>query len=88
MFRKFLVVAMIASALLLGLVGIAFAANPHPPGGTGQPGKTCGDPGATSTPGGGNSGNSPGSPFTGGVSDGKYNAAESQYDVACFQVTP
>ena len=38
-------------------------------------------------PGGDNSASSPGSPFTGGVSDGKYNVAKSQYDVACFQVT-
>jgi len=50
-----------------------------------------------STPGGGNSANSPGSPFVGGVSDGKYAGSQpqnsnnpnsvSQYGVACVQVS-
>ena len=84
MLRKLLIVGAIVFALLVGLVGIAFAANPP---GNGQPGQTCGSQTALNTPGGGNSANSPGSPFSGGVADGKYNTAESQYDVACFQVS-
>jgi hypothetical protein len=84
MLRKLLVITAVVSVLMVGPVGVAFAANPP---GNGQPGQTCGTDGATSAPGKGNSANSPGSPFVGGVADGKYNAAESQYDVACFQVT-
>jgi hypothetical protein len=84
MLRKLLIVTAIVSVLLVSLVGMAFAANPP---GQGQPGQTCGSQTAPNTPGGGTSASSPGSPFTGGVSDGKYNAAESQYDVACFQVS-
>jgi hypothetical protein len=83
--RKLLIMTAIVSVLLVGAVGMAFAANP--PGPPGPPGQTCGKGAATSTPGGGNSAGSPGSPFVGGVSDGKYNAAKSQYDVACFQVS-
>ena len=82
--RKLLIVTAIVSVLLVGLVGIASAANPP---GKGQPGQTCGSQTAPNTPGKGKSANSPGSPFVGGVSDGKYNVAESQYDVACFQVS-
>ncbi len=82
--RKLLIVTAIVCVSLISLAGIAFAANPP---GQGQPGQTCGSFFAPNTPGGGNSAGSPGSPFTGGVSDGKYNAAESQYDVACFQVS-
>jgi hypothetical protein len=82
--RKLLTAMAIASVLLVAFGGIAFAANPP---GQGQPGQSCGSQTAPNTPGGGNSANSPGSPFTGGVSDGKYNVAESQYDVACFQVS-
>jgi hypothetical protein len=82
--RRSLILTAIVSVLLAGIAGTSGAANPP---GQGQPGQTCGIGSAPNTPGGGNSANSPGSPFTGGVSDGKYNAAESQYDVACFQVS-
>jgi hypothetical protein len=82
--RKLLIVMAIVSVLLVAFGGIAFAANPP---GQGQPGQSCGSQTAPNTPGKGNSANSPGSPFVGGVSDGKYNVAESQYDVACFQVS-
>jgi hypothetical protein len=84
MLRRLLIVTALASALFVGVVGFAFAANPP---GNGQPGQSCGSSTALNTPGGGQSANSPGSPFQGGVADGKYNVAESQYDVACFQVS-
>ena len=84
MFRKLLLVAAIVSVLLVSLAGVAGAANPP---GQGQPGQSCGSGTAPDTPGNGNPANSPGSPFAGGVSDGKYNVAESQYEVACFQVS-
>jgi len=82
--------ALCASLVVLG--SVAFAASP---GTQGQPNQSCEQ--QPSTPGGGNSENSPGSPFTGGVADGKYAGAQSQnsknpnsvsqYDVACFQVS-
>jgi hypothetical protein len=82
MLRKLLAATAIVTVLSLGLVAIAFAANP---GTQGPPGQSCGSSTAPTTPGGGNSANSPGSPFQGGVSDSHYNVAKSQYDVACFQ---
>jgi hypothetical protein len=92
MMRKALVLTAILCALLVGLPGVAFATDP---GTHGQPNQSCED--QPSTPGGGSSANSPGSPFTGGVSDGKYAGSQpqnsknatsvSQYDVACFQVS-
>jgi hypothetical protein len=68
--RKLLVIMTMASVLLFGLVGVASADNP---GTQGQPSKSCGDP-QTSAPGGGNSSQSPGSPFATvpGVSAGVY----------------
>ena len=78
--------------------GLAFADNPHPPGGSGQPSQNCQSyavPGSTILPTPGNSANSPGSPFnepgfgmggtsTGGTGGAHYSGS-SQYDVACFQ---
>ena len=60
--RKLLVVMTMASVLLFGLVGVASA---------GQPGASCD---GLSAPGGGNSSQSPGSPFAAahGVSAGVY----------------
>jgi hypothetical protein len=84
MLRRILILTAIVSALVFGFAAFALAANPP---GNGQPGQTCGSQTAPTTPGGGQSTSSPGSPFQGGVSDGKYNAAESQYDVACFEVS-
>jgi hypothetical protein len=85
MLRKLLLIIATASVLVIVFVGMAYAASN--PAGHGQPGQTCGSNSAPNTPGGGNSSGSPGSPFTGGTADGKYNAAESQYDVACYQVS-
>jgi hypothetical protein len=92
MLRRFLIVSAVLGALLIGTTTVAFAASP---GTQGQPNQSC--QAQPSTPGGGNSANSPGSPFTGGVADGKYAGTQpqnsnnpnsvSQYDVACFQVS-
>jgi len=90
--RKLLIVLAALCASLAVLGGVAFAASP---GTQGQPNQSC--QAQPNTPGGGNSANSPGSPFAGGVADGKYAGAQSQnsknptsvsqYDVACFQVS-
>jgi hypothetical protein len=84
MLRKLLASAAVVAVVLLGSVSVASADNP---GTQGPPSQSCGSATAQNTPGGGNSANSPGSPFTGGTADGKYNVAKSQYDVACFQVS-
>lgn len=91
MFRKLFLMVVIC-AMAISFAGVATAASP---GTRGQPSQSCED--QTSTPGGGNSVNSPGSPFHDGVADGKYAGSQpqnsnnpksvSQYDVACFQVS-
>ena len=80
----------IVMALLLALLAApAFAANPHD-NSTGQPGKECGEKGATASP--------PGFDTSGFANaETKYAGSQprnsnnpksvSQYDVACFQVT-
>jgi len=90
--RRLLILLAVLCASLAVLGGVAFAASP---GTQGQPNQSC--QAQPNTPGGGNSANSPGSPFTGGVADGKYAGTQpqnsnnpnsvSQYDVACFQVS-
>jgi len=92
MVRKLLVVSAVVCALFISMAGAALAASS---GTHGQPNQSCEE--QPSTPGGGNSANSPGSPFHDGVSDGKYAGSQpqnsnnpnsvSQYDVACFQVS-
>ena len=91
-----LVVATMISVLMFGLAGFAFA---DPTGNQGQPSQSCES--QPSAPGGGNSSQSSGSPFTGGSSGDVYangpgstpnggvtnSTAVSQYDVACFQVS-
>jgi len=94
MVRKLLVVTAVVCALLVSMAG-AGAALAASPGTHGQPNQSCEE--QPSTPGGGNSANSPGSPFHDGVSDGKYAGSQpqnsnnpksvSQYDVACFQAS-
>ncbi len=86
--RKLLIITAIVCALI-SLPGTAFAANPP---GNGQPNQSCED--STTTP--GNSSSAPGSAFNpDGVSgnvyaDGQHSnpKAVSQYDTACFQLTP
>ncbi len=81
--------ATISIVLLLGfgMIGVVLALNPHEEGQTGQPGKTCCDEGAELAP--GNSANSPGSPFNeaGSGTGGQHYNENSQYDVACYQVS-
>lgn len=83
MVRRLMLISIVLLILAVAFAGTAFAANPHP-GGTGQPGQSCQNPSTSTTP--GQSVNSPGSPFNpSGVSGGRYNSQNSQYDVACFQ---
>ena len=67
--RKLLVVGTVVCALSFALVGIAFA---DPTGNQGQPSQSCGSTTAPTTPGGGNSSTSTGSPFQGASSAGVY----------------
>jgi hypothetical protein len=94
---------MAVAGIAVAIPGMAFA-DPSPTGSPGQPGApgtTCGSTGATSTP--GNSVNAGGSVFNpsgqagtvyagnpGTASSANANSthAVSQYDIACFQVTP
>jgi len=91
--RRVFATAVFASALLLGLGGIAVANPTGPVAQPGQHGQDCGDLGGT-VPGGGNSAKSPGSPFYDGHSSTQYAGEKpnnsnygqaAQYDVACFQ---
>ena len=103
MYRSKIFSALAAFALAIGLMGVAYA-DPSPTGSPGQPGApgtTCGSPGATATP--GNSSSAGGSPFnpngtagtvyagnpgTASLANANSPKAVSQYDIACFQVTP
>jgi hypothetical protein len=81
--RTFLIATVLVAVVLLGLAGIAAAADPHSGGSTGPPSQSCQNPATSTTP--GNASNNRGSPFNpNGVSGGRYNPG-SQYDVACFQ---
>ena len=92
MVRKLLVVTAVVCALTKRWPGPRSRPSPNTQG---QPNQSCEE--QPSTPGGGNSASSPGSPFHDGVSDGKYAGSQpqnsnnpnsvSQYDVACFQVS-
>jgi len=87
---------MLAGGLALAVSGPAAAAGN--PSGTGQPSQTCLSSTAPNEP--GQAANSPGSPFNenGGTAGGKYAGSQpqnsknptsvSQYDVACYQVSP
>jgi hypothetical protein len=91
-----IIVAILATAFLVGGAGVAAAANP---GTTGQPSQSCLSSTAPMEPGGAAS--APGSAFNenGGIAGSVYagngisatragsDAAVSQYDVACFQVS-
>jgi hypothetical protein len=90
--RRTFIGALIASVFIVGSGGVAWAT---PTGTITHPGQHNQDCGVLlSPPGGGNSSNSPGSPFAGGNSASNYagqkpqnsrNGQNSQYDVACFQ---
>lgn len=98
--RLLVVMAIVCSAVAIPATAFA-TPSPNGPGQPGAPGTTCGTPGATSTPGG--STNANGSPFnpngqagavyagnpgTASSAHAKSSHAVSQYDIACFQVTP
>jgi hypothetical protein len=90
-------ISSIAVGVCLLLPAVAFAANPHTGGSTGQPGETCLSKTAPIEP--GNAAAAPGSAFNevngiagsvyagNGISATTANSphAVSQYDVACFQ---
>jgi hypothetical protein len=89
--RKVIAVALVSIASVAALPAGSLAANPP---GTGKPGQDCVEieEAGGSVP--GNSSSSPGSPFNeegfegqvGGIGGANYNE-NSQYDVACFQVS-
>ena len=90
--RRVLISGVVAGLFVLGFAGSAVADPTGPVTKPGQHGQEC-EPGTT--PGGGNSSNSPGSPFNDGGTSGSHyagqqtqnsgNGQNSQYDVACFQ---
>jgi hypothetical protein len=97
-----LLAAMAVAGIAVAIPATAFAdPSPNGPGQPGAPGTTCGSPGATSTPGSSvNAGGSPfnpsgqagtvyaGNPGTASALHSQSGNAISQYDIACFQVTP
>lgn len=94
MVRKVILIAAVVLILTVSLVGTAFAADPHG-GSPGQPNQSCEV--TTTTP--GQAASAPGSAFNpSGTAGGVYAGEQpqnsnnthsvSQYDVACFQVTP
>jgi hypothetical protein len=90
--RRAFVCVVAAGSFLFASAGVAVANPTGPVTHPGQHNQDCGQLGTT--PGGGNSAVSPGSPFNGGTSGSHYagqqpqnsgNGQNSQYDVACFQ---
>jgi hypothetical protein len=80
-----------APVVALFIVGVAVPAQAANPPGTGRPMQSCQDL-EPNTP--GNSANSPGSPFnepginsTNGGTGGQHYSENSQYDVACFEMS-
>lgn len=99
---KLTFIAILVAALVLIPVASVFAdPSPNGPGQPGAPGTTCGSPNAGSTP--GNSASAGGSPFnpsgqagtvyagnpgTASLANSNSTHSVSQYDIACFQVSP
>jgi len=90
--RRLLAGTAVSGLFVLGLTGAAGATPTGPVTHPGQHNQSCGTTGPA--PGGGNSAQSPGSPFVDGTSGSKYagqqpqnsaNGQNSQYDVACTQ---
>lgn len=97
-----LLAVMAMAGFVVAIPATAFAdPSPNGPGQPGAPGTTCCSAGATSTPGG--SASAPGSvynpngtagtvyagnPGTASSANAQSANAVSQYDIACFQVTP
>jgi hypothetical protein len=82
MLRPLLIGTGLGLLVLVGSAAPPALANP----GKAQNGVECEDPGAR-VPGGGQSANSPGSPFHDGTGGANYSP-NSQYDVACFPGPP
>jgi hypothetical protein len=93
---------MAVAGIAVAIPATAFAdTSPNGPGQPGAPGTTCGSSAATtSTPGNSVNANSPfnpsgqagtvyaGNPGTASLANANSTHAVSQYDIACFQVTP
>ena len=91
--RRALVTAALAG--VLGLLGTGPALAAQNPSGTGRPSQSCQDIEAAGGRAPGHASSSPGSPFnepginsTSGGIGGQHYSETSQYDVACFQVSP
>ena len=97
-----LLAVMAITGIVVAIPATAFAdPSPNGPGQPGAPGTTCGSSGATSTPGGSASASGSvfnpngtagtvyaGNPGTASAQHSQSGNAISQYDIACFQVTP
>jgi len=91
--RRLIAVTLASAAFAaVGAAGALAAANPS---GTGPPSQSCQDIEASGGTTPGHSASSPGSPFnepginsTNGGTGGQHYSESSQYDVACFQVSP
>jgi hypothetical protein len=98
--RRYVIVGAMAAGLLSIAPAAAFAQVNPTTGHKGAPTNTCGNPGATSTP--GNAGSARGAPFnpngvaglhyagnpdTSSLAHSNSTASVSQYDIACFNVT-
>ena len=98
--RRYLIIGALTAGLLAAGPTAAFAQVNPTTGHKGAPNNTCGNVGATTTP--GNTANAPGAPFnpngvaglnyagnpnTSSLAHSNSTASVSQYDIACFNVT-
>ena len=90
--RRFTLVAVVTVALATVPAGALAARNPS---GTGPPSQSCQEIEAAGGKTPGHAANSPGSPFNepginseSGGTGGQHYSEKSQYDVACYQVSP
>jgi len=98
--RRYIIAGALAAGLLSIAPATAFAQVNPTTGHKGAPDNTCGNPGATTTP--GNTANARGAPFnpagiaglnyagnpgTSSLAHSNSTASVSQYDIACFNVT-
>ncbi|MFI4991015.1 MAG: adenylate cyclase [Solirubrobacterales bacterium] len=90
--RRFTLVTVVTVALATAPAGALAARNPS---GTGPPSQSCQEIEAAGGKTPGHAANSPGSPFNepginseSGGTGGQHYSEKSQYDVACYQVSP
>lgn len=90
--RRFTLVTVVTVALMTVPAGALAARNPS---GTGPPSQSCQEIEAAGGKTPGHAANSPGSPFNepginseSGGTGGQHYSEKSQYDVACYQVSP